>query len=436
MVNVVDTATVRLWNMDVGVVTWLAEREYAVFEYFPEFLRQGLDPAPIQMGLDATINGSRIFQFPALRRDTFSGLPGLLADSLPDKFGNAIIDTWLARNGRDAVSFSPVERLCYIGSRGMGALEFYPSIVKHMDQTVPVEMASMVDLMQTVMSKRGQLEARIGDDETVNAEAIRDILRVGTSAGGARSKAIIAMNDAGDVLSGQGIIPDGYKHWMIKFDGVNDLELGQSRSFGRIEYAYSLMAKAAGIVMSECRLLEEGGRAHFLTRRFDRNGNDKVHMQSLCALAHYDFNMAGAYSYEQALMQMRRLKLSKAEAEQQYRRMLFNVIGRNQDDHTKNIAFLMARDGTWKLSPAFDVTYSHNPAGQWTNQHQMSIAGKRDGFTRQDLLEVGRSIRLRQPERVIDAVADAVRRWPEFAAQAGVSSDISSDIARHHRLSL
>ncbi|MFQ5344707.1 MAG: type II toxin-antitoxin system HipA family toxin [Mariprofundus sp.] len=436
MVEKVDTATVRIWGRDVGVVSWLAEREYAVFEYFPEFLRQGLDLAPIHMGINTARNSSRIFQFPALSKDTFAGLPGMLADSLPDKFGNAIIEACLARNGRDIGSFSPVERLCYIGNRGMGALEFYPSTIKNMDNAVPVEMAPMVELMQRVLNTREQLEASFGHDENSNAQAIRDILRVGTSAGGARSKAIIAMNAAGDVVSGQADIPKGYEHWMIKFDGVDDIELGKSRSYGRIEYAYYLMAKSAGIAMTDCRLLEEGGRAHFLTRRFDRVKGRKIHLQSLCSIAHYDFNMAGAYSYEQTFMQMRRLKLSKADAEQQYRRMIFNVIARNQDDHTKNIAFLMTQGGQWQLSPAFDVTYSHNLAGQWTSQHQMSIAGKRDGFTRQDLIEVGKSISLKQLARVIDEVIDAISRWPEFAKQANVSLETIRDIAGHHRLSL
>lgn len=436
MVDRMNMATVRIWGMDVGVVSWLDEREHAVFEYYPEFLRQGLDLSPIYMGVNTAINGSRIFQFPALRKNTFSGLPGMLADALPDKFGNAIIDAWLVRNSRDIGSFSPVERLCYIGKRGMGALEFFPSTVNHMDMAVPVEMATMVELMQAVTNKRNTLEASIGDDEAGNSQAIKDIIRVGTSAGGARSKAIIAMNKAGDILSGQGDIPKDYEHWIIKFDGVDDIELGQSRSYGRIEYAYYLMAKVAGVVMTDCRLLEEGGRAHFLSRRFDRVKGEKIHMQSLCAIAHYDFNMAGAYGYEQAFMQMRRLKLSKADAEQQFRRMVFNVIARNQDDHTKNIAFLMTRSGQWKLSPAYDVTYSHNPAGKWTNQHQMSIAGKRDGFTRQDLIEVGKSISLKQSARVVDEVIDVVSRWNEFAKQANISPDIAMGIAQHHRLIL
>jgi len=436
MVEQVNTATVRIWGMDVGVVTWLADREIAVFEYYPEFLRRGIDLSPIQMGIASALSGSRIFQFPALNRNTFSGLPGMLADSLPDKFGNAIIDAWLVRNGRDVGSFSPVERLCYIGNRGMGALEFQPSIIGHMDQSVAVKIGTMVDLMQSVLQQRTGLQTRIGAREADNAEAIKDIMRVGTSAGGARSKAIIAMNEAGDVVSGQAAIPDGYAHWIIKLDGVDDIELGQSRSYGRIEYAYSLMAKAAGIVMTDCRILEEGGRAHFLTKRFDRVDGVKVHMQSLCAMAHYDFNMAGAYSYEQAFMVMRQLKLSKADAEQQYRRMLFNVIARNQDDHTKNIAFIMAQDGAWKLSPAFDLTYSHNPAGRWTNQHQMSIAGKRDGFTRDDLIGVGKSISLKSAAKIVDEVMDAVSRWPEFANDADVPLKIVREITENHRLSL
>jgi serine/threonine-protein kinase HipA len=244
---------------------------------------------------------------------------------------------------------------------------------------------------------------------------------------------VIAMNDEGRVVSGQGPVPAGYDYWILKFDGVTDLELGEPRGYGRIEYAYHLMALAAGIEMTECRLLPENGRAHFLTRRFDRPGGRKLHLQSLCGLAHFDFNQAGAYGYEQAFQVMRRLRLSKAEALQQYRRMVFNVIARNQDDHTKNIAFLMDQDGKWRLSPAFDVIYAHNPQGRWTNQHQMSIGGKRDDFTRQDLLTVGEDLSLPRPDEIIDEVAAAVGRWPEFGRSAGVDEAVVEEISRRCR---
>lgn len=432
MVGKVDTALVHIWDQDVGAISWLDDRGYAVFEFDPAFVKSGPDLAPLQMGLGDARRGQTTFQFPGLNRDSFSGLPGLLADALPDKFGNAIIDAWLARIGRDAGSFSPVERLCYMGRRGMGALEFEPAASGRFTASTPIDVANLVELAQEVMQQRGNLNSHIDDGN----EAIMAMLRVGTSAGGARPKAIVAINPAGNIISGQGAVPEGYEHWILKFDGVTDLELGKPQEFGRVEYAYHLMAQEAGIEMSECRLLEEHGRAHFMTRRFDRLEGRKLHMQSLCGIAHYDFNMAGAYGYEQAFMVMRKLGLSKAEALQQYRRMLFNVVARNQDDHTKNIAFLMDRNGQWKLSPAYDVTYSHNPAGKWTNQHQMSINGKRDHFTRDDLLTIGRSIRLPNPEAVLDEIIEAVRQWPEFAKQAGVSSSRIDEISKAHRLGL
>jgi serine/threonine-protein kinase HipA len=436
MVKKVETAVVRLWEDEVGAVSWLEDRGYAVFEFAPAFLEKGLEISPLHMGLDDARRGDGIFSFPGLSRETYLGLPGLLADALPDKFGNSIIDAWLARQGRDAGSFSPVERLCYTGRRGMGALEFAPPVDRRFERAVPVEVAELVGLAQEVMSQRLKLDTELGVLEKGNAEAIMDILRVGTSAGGARPKAVIAMNGEGKVISGQTEVPEGYDYWILKFDGVTDIELGEPQGYGRVEYAYHLMAAAAGIGMSECRLLEEEGRAHFLTRRFDRRNGRKLHLQSLCGLAHYDFNQAGAYAYEQVFSVMRRLRLSKAEAVQQYRRMLFNVIARNQDDHTKNIAFVMDREGRWSLSPAFDVTYSHNPHGKWTNLHQMSVNGKRDHFLLSDLIAVGDSISIPRPLEIIDEVQEAVAEWPGFARQARVPEKKIEHIARNHRLRL
>lgn len=434
MVEKVDTATVKLWDKDVGAVSWLQERGYAVFEYDSSFLKEGLDISPIHMGLNTARQGHSIYSFSALNRETFRGLPGLLADALPDKFGNAIIDAWLARNGRDSADFSSVERLCYVGSRGMGALEFRPMVSRGLESPVPVEIAELAKLAQEITEKRSSLTVDLGDNSKVNNEAIIDILRVGTSAGGARPKAVIAMDDNGHVMSGQAEVPVGYDYWILKFDGVSDLELGEPKGYGRIEYAYYLMAKAAGIEMTECRLLEEHGRAHFLTRRFDRQGGKKIHMQSLCGLAHYDFNLAGAYGYEQVFAVMRKLRISKVEAIQQYRRMVFNVIARNQDDHTKNIAFLMDKEGKWRLSQAFDVTYSHNPAGQWTNQHQMSINGKLDNFLLTDLIAVGEGISLPRPRDIVCEILNFVRLWPTYAREAGLNKESTSEIGRYHRL--
>lgn len=436
MVKRVDTAEVSLWGDSVGAVSWLDDRGYGVFEYDRAFLKKGLDISPIHMGLDDARKGDGIFSFPSLSKGAFLGLPGLLADALPDKFGNSIIDAWLARQGRDGAGFSPVERLCYMGKRGMGALEFSPAVIGKYDKSVPIEVSELVELAQGLMSERKTLSGNLGRSEQDNADAVVDILRVGTSAGGARPKAVIAMDDRGNVISGQTKSPKGYQYWILKFDGVTDLELGEPRGYGRIEYAYYLMAQAAGIDMTECRLLEENGRAHFMTKRFDRVDGEKLHMQSLCGIAHYDFNMAGAYSYEQAFAVMRRLRLSKADAIQQYRRMVFNIVARDLDDHTKNISFLMAPDGKWKLSPAYDVIYSHNPAGKWTNQHQMSLNGKRDHFAKEDLIAVSDSIRLSKSDRVIEDVVSAVERWPEFAKTAGVNDKTIKQISNNHRLKL
>jgi len=426
-----STAKIYLWDELVGAVAWMEDRGHAAFEFDPGFLKKRWDISPLHLGIESA--AGQIFTFPALNKATYMGLPGLLADVLPDKFGNAIIDAWLARQGRGAPSFGPVERLCYTGKRGMGALEFAPPGNHNLNKAVPVEVAALVSLAQDVMRAREKLDVALESNETANSEAMLDILRVGTSAGGARPKAIIAMNDKGRVISGQTDVPQGYEHWLLKFDGVTDLELGEPKEFGRIEFAYHLMAQAAGIEMTECRLLEENGRAHFMTKRFDRDGRKKIHMQSLCGIAHYDFNMAGAYGYEQAFQVMRKLRLPKADAVQLFRRMVFNVLARNQDDHTKNIAFLMDQTGTWRLSPAYDVTYAHNPAGKWTNTHQMTINGKLDGFTIEDLVVVGESIRLSDPAGVVSEIREAVARWPEFAQKAGLRDNHARTIGQNHR---
>ncbi len=436
MVKKADTVTVELWGQRVGAVSWLEAPGYGVFEFDPVFLNSGLDVAPIHMSLSAARRGDGIFSFPALGKQTFLGLPGLLADALPDKFGNSIIDSWLARQGRDPASFSPVERLAYTGKRGMGAFEFHPATIDKYDKSVAVEIAELVELAQDIVTHRQKLNVELGNSARENSESILDILRVGTSAGGARAKAVIAMDGSGKVMSGQTQAPAGFDYWVIKFDGVTDMELGEPKGYGRIEYAYYLMAHAAGINMTECKLLEENGRAHFMTRRFDRIGGEKLHMQSLCGIAHFDFNMAGAYSYEQAFTVMRTLRLSKADATQQFRRMLFNVVARNQDDHTKNIAFLMGRDGKWKLSPAFDVIYSHNPHGQWTSQHQMSINGCRDNFTRRDLIAVGESLSISKPEEIVESILNNVEKWPEFAAMADIGKTDMEQLGSNHRLKL
>jgi len=442
MVDRIDFANVSIWGMPVGAVAWRgsATSGYGVFEFERSFLAKGLDLSPIHMGVKEALAGDGIFVFrrrpTELDMDTFKGLPGLLADCLPDKFGNAVIDAWLARQGRDSASFHPVERLCYTGSRGMGALEFHPPLNSRTEETVPVEVSHLVELASQIATKRNALDVSFADNEKGNTEALLEMLRVGTSAGGARAKAVVAMNSQGHIVSGQTTAPDGYEHWLLKFDGTGDLELDKTQEYGRIEYAYHLMAKHCGIEMAECRLLEEGGRAHFMAKRFDRPEGKKIHMQSLCGLAHLDYNQAGAYGYEQAFAVMRKLRLSKAEAAQMFRRMAFNVVARNQDDHTKNIAFLMDRAGKWSLSPAFDVIYAHDPHGKWTNNHQMTINGKRNGFVFQDVAQVAHLINLENYKEIVEEVVAGVRLWPDFAKEAGVSESRIAKIERSFRLSI
>lgn len=419
MVQPIETAYVKLWGKTVGAVSW-HPNGYAEFEFHPEFIRTGLDLAPLTMPI-AKAQG-RIFSAPQLSKVTYKGLPGLLADSLPDKFGNAIIDSWLAQQGRDIASFTPIERLCYTGARGMGALEYHPLLNDSIKTTVDVEIEQLVSLVQQIIAARKGFKTKLGNrGKAVEENALHEILRVGTSAGGARPKAVIAMNKNGHILSGQVDVPAGYEHWLLKFDGVTDIELGPSNGKGRVEYAYHKMAVTAGINMMECRLLEENNRAHFITKRFDRIHNDKLHMQTLCGLAHLDFNLVN--SYEQAFQVMRMLNLTVREQEEMYRRMVFNVLARNHDDHTKNISFLMDKTGKWSLSPFYDGTFNYKPGGEWTAIHQMSVAGKRDGFDLPvDLLDVGKQMGIPRSKEIYEQVADAVTLWPTFAKDAGVDS--------------
>jgi serine/threonine-protein kinase HipA len=426
-------AEVRLWGRSIGAVSLEDGNEVAAFEYTSEFASSGIEVSPITMPL-----GNTIYMFPELPQNTFHGLPGLLADSLPDKFGNALIDSWLARQGRTPASFNAVERLCYTGTRGMGALEFFPSKGPGPQKSQKIEIDALVQLASEILNHREQLNANLED-----SDSFRDILRVGTSAGGARAKAVIAWNpQTNEVRSGQGKAPEGFEYWLVKFDGVSgnkDKELNDPQGYGAIEYAYHLMALDAGIVMSECRLLEQNDRRHFMTKRFDRKENgERLHMLSLSGLAHFDFNSAGAYGYEQALSIMRQLKLSTAAVEQMFRRMVFNILARSQDDHVKNIAFLMDKDGTWTLAPAYDVTYSYNPDGLWTSSHQMTMNGKRDGFSMADFRACAESASLKRgrAESIVDEVRTAVARWTEYTERANVAGNWKEQIRENLRLEL
>lgn len=424
-------AAVRLWNRTIGAIAQNDGDSNATFQYDPAFARSGIQVSPIVMPLS-----TETYSFPQLPSTTFHGLPGLVADSLPDRFGTALIDAWLATQGRQAESFSAIERLCYTGTRGVGALEFEPALGPETDHADPLQISALVELASEILTHRRALSTRF--DSAAAAHALNEILRVGTSAGGARAKALIAWNpETNEVRSGQISTTEGFEYWLLKFDGVSgnkDKELEDPRGYGAIEYAYYLMARAAGITMSECRLFEENGRRHFMTRRFDRTSNgSKLHMQSLGALAHFDFNQAGAYSYEQAFMVMRQLDLSITEREEQFRRMVFNVVARNHDDHVKNIAFLMDQHGVWSLSPAFDVTYAFNPAGRWTAAHQMTINGKRSNILRSDLLQSAKvaTIQKQRAVDIIDGVLSAIQRWPDFAEQASLPEEVMSAINQH-----
>lgn len=423
----VDVATVRLWSRDVGAVAWDAERGVGTFEYEPAFVRQGLEVAPLAMPLR-----SGLLSFPELNRETYHGLPGLLADALPDRFGNRIIDAWLARQGRSASDFTSVERLCYMGVRGMGALEFKPVIGPRASKAVPLEVAELTQLVKDIFRHRTEWVVNLKGRK---ADALNTIIRVGTSAGGNRAKAVIAWNPkTHEVRSGQGDLPPGFEPWILKFDGVADSALGDPQGFGRVEYAYHKMALNAGMSMTRCDLLEENGRTHFMTERFDRDADGgKIHVQSLCALAHYDFNAAGEYSYEQALSVIQRLNLGYPALAEMYRRMVFNVVARNQDDHTRNIAFLMDRTGIWRLAPAFDVVWAYNSKGSWTNRHQMTVNGKRDHLERVDLLAVSDAFGIKGTAEIIDQVTEAVAAWRSIARECGVDSALVKKIATTHR---
>jgi serine/threonine-protein kinase HipA len=423
-----------LWGRRIGAISVDEPGAVASFEYDPAFVASDIEVAPLQMPVRPGI-----FQFPGLSRESFAGLPGMIADSLPDNFGNALINAWLARQGRSPESFDAVERLCYVGTRGIGALEFEPAVGPENAAADDLEVRALVELASEVLNRYDALEADFTDEG--RERAIEQILQVGTSAGGARPKAVIAFNPRTEVVrSGHLEADEGFEHWILKFDGVDaHREIGDSAGYGAIEFVYGEMARAAGIEMTECRLLEERGRRHFMTRRFDRPARDsKLHMQSLAALGHLDFRQAGAHSYEQAMLIARQIGLSTAAVEQMFLRMVFNVVARNQDDHVKNIAFLMNQAGEWALAPAYDVTYAFNPTGQWTRRHQMSIAGRLEGFTRSDLRACARSVSLRESvaDSALEVVTESVRGWPDIANDARVEEEQIDAIAQTHLLEL
>lgn len=413
----VDVAKVNMFGIPVGTFRWDEQYEVARFEYDSNFVGRGLEPSPLMM----PVREGRVYSFGSLDKETYKGLPGMLADSLPDTYGRALFDKWLALTGR--TSSNPIETLCFLGKRCMGALEFEPAIDVAYDKNARFEIDSLVDVASDALVQKSSFEVNINDDKKA---AIAEILRLGTSAGGQRAKAIIAYNkDTGEVRSGQVEAPAGFDYYLIKLDGVSATTgLRKTDNHGRLEYSFYKLAKACGIDMTECFLIEENGRAHFVTKRFDRANGKKIHMQTLCGIAHFDFRIHRAYSYEQAFSVMRALHLPYSEAQEMFRRMVFNVVARNQDDHTKNISFLMDESGKWRLSPAYDMGYAYNPNGRWTATHQMSINGKFDGITREDLLDFARQNNIKEAALIIDEICKTVSHWPDMAKECEVKPEI------------
>lgn len=423
----VDTARVKLFGKTIGAVRWDDRRRVARFEYDSRFSDTGLEPAPLMM----PVHKGRVYAFGDMNWDTFNGLPGLLADALPDSYGRVLFDRWLALTGR--TSGNPVEALCYLGSRCMGALEFEPALDAGRSPKSSIEIDTLIQVAREALSARAAFSTNLADDVKTG---ITEILRLGTSAGGQRAKAVIAYNPTtGEVRSGQADIPEGFHHYLIKLDGVSaQTGFRETDNFGRLEYSFSKLAHRCGIEMTECSLIEENGRAHFLTRRFDREGNQRIHMQTLCGIAHFDFRLHHAYSYEQAFGVMRRLRLPYDQMCELYRRMIFNVVIRNQDDHTKNISFLMNRDGVWRLAPAYDIMYAYNPAGPWTAAHQMSVNGKFDSIERKDMLFCAEQCDIREAKEIIEEVRDCAALWPSIARECEVPTSLVNSIAKNFQL--
>ena len=427
MYRPVHVVEVRIWGEAVGAVALDPKLGYYAFEYLPAFRESGIDLAPVTMALAAA---NEPFVFPDLPELTYRRLPGMLADALPDDFGNTLIDAWMARQGVNKSQITPLDRLAYMGKRGLGALEFKPVRGPGRSKsTTSIELSALVE------SARRAVQGETDTDEHAKAR-LAQIIQVGTSAGGARAKAVISWNPkTHDIRAGQFDVEPGFEHWLIKFDGVGtDERLGVSQDYGRIEYAYYLMATAAGIEMSASRILEENDRAHFTTKRFDRDGNVKHHLQTLCGLAHLDYRQKATHDASELFLTIDRLGIGYGGLEQAFRRIAFNVMAANCDDHTKNVSFLLRQGGKWELAPAYDVTHAYNPKGEWTYQHLMSVHGKFADISRDDLMVVADRFGVGTANKVIREVSDAVASWPDFAKRAKVSRLEVARIKEHHAL--
>jgi len=425
----VDVAEVKIWGELAGAIRWDESQQLGYFQYDSKFIQWDWDLSPIKIPIS---QGSRIYSFPELRKgrneteENFKGLPGLLSDALPDKYGNKLINIWLAQQGRPENSMNPVEKLCFIGTRGMGALEFEPSQIKTGTKSFSLELDSLVEIAKKMLNEREAFLTNMNKDEE---KTMMEILKIGTSAGGARPKAVIAYNPkTEEVRSGQGNVPKGFEHWLLKLDGVSGEQFGESSGWGRVEYAYYLMAIDSEIEISKCQLLKENGRAHFMTKRFDREGNVKHHLQSLCGLQHYDFNDMYGYSYEQVFQTMRLLRLTYPEAEQMFRRMVFNVLATNYDDHTKNFSFILKKDEKWRLAPAYDLCFSFDPTNHWVSKQTLSVNGKRLGITKEDLITIAKDNNIKKSEKIIKDINSIVKSWNKYAERAEVRNDLKERI--------
>lgn len=428
----VDVALVKIWGEFVGAVRWDENQQLGYFQFDEKFIRKGWDLSPIKMPIE---NGAQIYSFPELRKgrveteDTFKGLPGLLADTLPDRYGNRLINAWLAKQGRAENSMNPVEKLCFMGARGMGALEFEPAQINNNKQSFTLEINSLIEAAKRILNQRESLLTKIDKNEE---KALMDILKIGTSAGGARPKAVIAYNQkTNEVKSGQGNVPKGFEHWLIKLDGVDGAQFGESNGWGRVEYAYYLMAKASGIEISESKLMEENGRAHFMTKRFDREENVKHHTQTLCGIQHFDYNDMFGYSYEQVFQTMRKLRLTYPEAEEMFRRLVFNVLATNYDDHTKNFSFILKKGEKWRLAPAYDICFAYDETNHWVSQQTLSINGKRKNISKADMLTIAKDNSIKKGEAIIEEINTVIKSWEKFASQANVRKDLQEKIRIH-----
>lgn len=402
---------VMLYGKQIATAAYEGNTPIVSLEYSNDIIGSGVEPSPLLMPVKRGVS----YSFANIGEETFKGLPGLLADSLPDTYGRKMFEQWLTVTGR--TSGNSLESLCFMGKRCMGALEFEPAADYAVNNDQLFEMESLIDVADKALNNKMEFSSNIN-----NNSAIADILQLGTSAGGQRAKAVIAYNkETGEIRSGQTEVPEGFEHYLIKLDGVNgSTGLRETNNYGRVEYSFYKLAKECGVDMSDCYLMEENGRAHFMTKRFDRVNGKKVHTQTLCGIAHYDYRTAGVYSYEQAFRIMRGLHLTYSEMSEMFKRLVLNVIIRNQDDHTKNISFLMNEKGEWRLSPAYDVGFAYNPNGLWTSRHQMSVNNKFSDITRKDLLKLAEEININGASEIIDYICTVVRHWPDIAEECGV----------------